>query len=284
LLKQEKDIVILDWNGGLVTCLNSPVSRSGSIRISQYQTYCDEQKRLGIAKSLIKAKIQNSLLVLTWIKSNRRSFRYNNVIEKYLQGIDYAKDIGAVRGIEGDVAQWYWDAVTSIIDDKFEFESRSGQRKPRNAIDPVNALLNYGYSVLESEVWKAVNKVGLDAYVGFLHENYNNKASLVYDLMEPFRWLVDITVVKIALRRLVKKKDFIETNEGNVRLRPNAVKLLLNELGKLLGTRVIYKNKKHQWSSIIEIKTRELMMYIDGRLDHLDFIEPNPNYNSRLHL
>jgi len=141
-LKQGKDIAILDWNGGLVTCLNSPVSRSGSIRISQYQTYCDEVKRLGIAKTLIKAKIQNSLFVLKWIKSNRRSFRYNHVIEKYLQGINYAKDIGAVRGIEGDVAHWYWDAITNVIDDKFEFESRSSQRKPKDAIDPVNALLN----------------------------------------------------------------------------------------------------------------------------------------------
>ena len=89
--------------------------------------------------------------------------------------------------------------------------------------------------------------------------------------MEPFRWLVDITVTKIALRRLIKKKNFSETNEGNIRLRPNAVKLLLTELGKLLGMRIIYKNKKHQWSSIIEIKTRELMMYIDGRLNDLDF-------------
>ena len=98
------------------------------------------------------------------------------MIEKYLQGIEYAKDIGAVRGIEGDVGQWYWDAVTNIVDDKFEFESRRGQRKPKDAIDPVNALLNYGYSVLESEVWKAVNTVGLDAYVGFVYENYNNNA------------------------------------------------------------------------------------------------------------
>ena len=59
--------------------------------------------------------------------------------------------------------------------------------------------------------------------------------------------------------------------------RPNAVKLLLNELGNILGTRVIYKNRKHQWSGMIEIKTRELMMHIDGRLDHIDFCEPRPN-------
>ena len=117
----------------------------------------------------------------------------------------------------------------------------------------------------------------MDAYGGFLHENYNNKASLVYDLMEPFRWLVDITVIKVALRRWIKKNDFIETNEGNIRLKPNAAKLLLTELGKLLGMKIIYKNRKHQWSTIIEMKARELMMHCDGRLTDLNFEEPKPN-------
>ena len=95
--------------------------------------------------------------------------------------------------------------------------------------------------------------------------------------MEPFRWLVDITIIKIALRILIKKKDFLETNEGNIRLRPNAVKLLLNELGKLFGMRVMYQNRKRQWSSIIEMKTRELMMHIEGKLNYLNFEERRPN-------
>ena len=77
--------------------------------------------------------------------------------------------------------------------------------------------------------------------------------------------------------RKISEKDFIETNEGNVRLKPDGVKLLLNELGKLLGMRIMYKNRKHTWSSMIEMKTRELMMYIDGRLDRLDFCACNPN-------
>ena len=83
-------------------------------------------------------------------------------------------------------------------------------------------------------------------------------------------------IVWVALRKILEK-DFLETKEGNIRLRPNAVKLLLNELGKLLGMRVTYKSKKHQWSTIIEMKTRELMMYTDGRLDYVDFSEPKPN-------
>ena len=77
--------------------------------------------------------------------------------------------------------------------------------------------------------------------------------------------------------RKISEKDFIETNEGNIRLRPNAVKLLLTELGKLFGMRVMYKNKKRQWSTIIAMQTRELMMYIDGKLDYVDFSEPKPN-------
>jgi len=50
----------------------------------------------------------------------------------------------------------------------------------------------------------------------------------------------------------MSKKNFIDTNHGNIRLRPNTVKLLLNDIGKLLGMRNMYKNKKHQWSVIIE--------------------------------
>ena len=52
---------------------------------------------------------------------------------------------------------------------------------------------------------------------------------------------------------------------------------MLNELEKLLGMRVVHKSKKRQWSSIIEIKTRELMMHIDGRLDRVNYDEPRPN-------
>ena len=55
------------------------------------------------------------------------------------------------------------------------------------------------------------------------------------------------------------------------------MKLPLNELGKLLGMKIMCKNRKHQRSSIIEMKTRELMMYIDGRLDCVDVSEPRPN-------
>lgn len=66
-----------------------------------------------------------------------------------------------------------------------------------NATDPVNAALNYGYGFLEGECRRAINAVGLEPSVGFLHDfsHYQTKQSLVYDLEEPFRWLVDLTVI-----------------------------------------------------------------------------------------
>ena len=67
-----------------------------------------------------------------------------------------------------------------------------------NASDPMNAALNYGYGFLEGECRKAINSVGLEPSVGFLHDfsDYQTKHSFVYDLQEPFRWLVDLTVIE----------------------------------------------------------------------------------------
>ncbi len=66
-------------------------------------------------------------------------------------------NVSDVRGIEGDAVQGYWDAITNIVDDKFGVKSRSNERKPKDVTDPVNALLNYGYSVAKNEEWKVVN-------------------------------------------------------------------------------------------------------------------------------
>jgi len=70
-----------------------------------------------------------------------------------------------------------------------------------NASDEVNALLNYGYAILESEIRKDINAVGLDPTIGFLHELAQTKTLLVYDIQELFRWLVDLSVLQILEKR-----------------------------------------------------------------------------------
>jgi len=94
----------------------------------------------------------------------------------------------------------------------------------------VNTMLNYGYSLLEAECLKAINSVGLDPHVGFLHEMTPNKNSLAYDLQELFRFLVDLAVINLIENNTMEKKDFVVTENYNLRLRSSGAKKIVNEL------------------------------------------------------
>jgi hypothetical protein len=95
------------------------------------------------------------------------------------------------------VARRYWEPYAKVIPECFDFQGRVTSSHQNNATDPVNASLNYAYGFLEGECPKAINTVGLESAVGFLHEfsDYQTKQSLVYDLHEPFRWLADLFVM-----------------------------------------------------------------------------------------
>ncbi|EQD65946.1 CRISPR-associated protein Cas1, partial [mine drainage metagenome] len=115
------------------------------------------------------------------------------------------------------------------------FVTRKGKGKSwaQSATDPVNALLNFGYSLLEGRVRHAVNSVGLMPEIGFLHETAASKLPLVYDLQEGFRWLVDLSVVEtVSGRQLDRKADFLMTENFHVRLRPRAIGLFSQRLSE----------------------------------------------------
>ena len=96
----------------------------------------------------------------------------------------------------------YLENLTRIFDQlhpEFNFTGRKNKSNSRNynASDEINALLNYGYAILESEIRKAINSVGLDYSVGFLHEVNQSRTPLVYDIQELFRWLIDVSVIQL---------------------------------------------------------------------------------------
>ncbi|MCP4627615.1 MAG: CRISPR-associated endonuclease Cas1, partial [bacterium] len=89
----------------------------------------------------------------------------------------------SIMGLEGSAGRAYFQCIAKILPEKYQFKKRS--RRP--AIDPFNAVLNYCYGILYSQVEKACILSGLDPYVGFLHADNYNKKSMVFDLIEPFR-------------------------------------------------------------------------------------------------
>jgi CRISPR-associated protein Cas1 len=145
-----------------------------------------------------------------------------------------------------------------------------------NASDPVNCLLNYGYAILESECRKALNSVGLEPTIGFLHEAQQAKYSLVYDLQEPFRFLVDTTVIESLECEHFNKKDFYRLDNYVLRLRPEAVKKLLAALQIKFNSIVQYRGKRYGWDTVMRLKCQELASYILTRRSELDFNNPRP--------
>ena len=259
IMKQKRDIVILDWNGRIITSMSPVLANRGQHKIAQYDVFNNPEKKSKIARWIIEQKIKGSISVLDWL-SEKKGFSCDKILYKLSQDISKSDNLTKTLRIEAGFSYHYWRALGSLFDKKWEFVSRNfgDSWSSQEADDPINAMFNYGYSILESECWKAVNTVGLEPYIGFIHKTYTNKAPLIYDLQEPFRWLIEIGVLKLILGNKIKKSDFINTDNGNVRLRPTATKMLLEGIAEQFSMETKHIGIKRQWGSMIMIKAREM--------------------------
>jgi CRISPR-associated protein Cas1 len=146
-------------------------SKQSLTRMAQYRAY-ENGQRVDIAKKIIDAKIKNSIAVLNWLAKRYKVIddskdQVVKDIRANWSQLSSATTVKQVMGIEGMVARVYWDTISKVIDDRLEFDGRVYGKtfRPMGAVDPVNALFNYGYSILESQCWKALNSNGLDPYV-----------------------------------------------------------------------------------------------------------------------
>lgn len=151
-------------------------------------------------------------------------------------------------GIEGMASRIYFEAISSVMPEKYRFEGRS--RNP--AKDEFNAMLNYGYGVLYSLVEKACIIAGLDPYIGFLHTDSYNKQSLVFDIIECFRFYVDEVVVFLFTKRMVKD-EFFEPLEQGIGLSKDGKAALIDALNKSFEEPVKYRGRN--------IKKRNTIQY-----------------------
>ena len=113
---------------------------------------------------------------------------------------EISKSIKQLMTYEGRIAEIYHENLTAIFNQlslEFNFTGRKNKSNSRNynASDEINALLNYGYAILESEIRKGINGIVLDYSVGFLHEINQSRTSLVYNVHELFRWLIDVSII-----------------------------------------------------------------------------------------
>jgi CRISP-associated protein Cas1 len=189
-------------------------------------------------------------------------------LEQAIAPIDTTSTIDSLRGLEGSGSAAYFGSFNALIRaEGFQFKTRV--RRPPT--DPVNALLSLGYALLRHDVQSAVNLVGFDPYLGYLHTERYGRPSLALDLMEEFRPLVVDAIVLSALnRRVLSPDDFVtEPLSG-------AVSLTLDGLRAFLR---LYEQKKQSkfkhpvlqtqctYQESFEIQARLMAKYLMSETD-----------------
>ena len=217
------------------------------LRAAQIQAADDPNRKFTIARALVQAKIERSLQVLDWLGERydiQREIRPTRLESSKLRR---ATTVADLRVVEGRVARRYWEAFGKVLPGHLDFQGRMTSSRQNNASDPVNAALNYGYGFLEGECRKAINSVGLEPSVGFLHDfsDYQTKQSLVYDLEEPFRWLVDISVLQAFKSRILDWSGFFFTaDDYRYRFTAQAKTRFIDLLRQQFNRGVNYKGKR----------------------------------------
>jgi CRISPR-associated protein Cas1 len=223
-------LVLLDGNGRFKARLEGPVSGNILLRQAQHRQALDVQFALGIAKSTIAGKLRNSRQIL--LRGAREAADDQDgkalsatadMLSNSLRNLPLAIDLDMLRGIEGDAAKNYFAVLPLLVKresrDKFTMDGRT-RRPPR---DRFNALLSFLYSMLMNDCRSALEAVGLDPQLGFLHTVRPGRASLALDLMEEFRSVfADRLALTLINRGQIGANDFAEREGGAVMLEGDA--------------------------------------------------------------
>ncbi len=144
----------------------------------------------------------------------------------------------SIMGIEGSISRQYWKAINCFIPEKCQFKGRS--RMP--AKDAFNAALNYMYGMTYNVVEQGIFATGLDPMVGFLHTENYNKTSLVFDLIEPFRPLVDELLIELFQKEALGKSCF-EQDRNGYKLGKTGKRIVIPAYNEYLKTRVSFNDE-----------------------------------------
>jgi CRISPR-associated protein Cas1 len=127
---------------------------------------------------------------------------------------------------------------------------------------------------MDSEVRRTVNSIGLDSSIGFLHEIKDTRVSLICDLQELYRWLVDLSVVQLLEEKKLRKRDFLVTENLHIRLREKTAKLLIEKIKLNFNNRAYYKGANFTYENILYDNVNILANFIIGKKSKLEFNIP----------
>lgn len=209
-----------------------PTTGNPLLRQAQHRAVEDRPHRMRIASAMVAGKIHNSRQVLLRSARDATGHRQTalrasaELLAQRLDLLGRAQDIDEVLGAEGIAARDYFAALPYLVSNR---QWQLTGRNKRPPTDPVNCLLSFLYGMLRVAVHGALEQVGLDPYIGFLHGIRPGKPALALDLMEEFRpLLVDRLAFTMLNRRELTDKDFEKLPNGAYQLTEDGRKTVLN--------------------------------------------------------
>ncbi len=269
-------IAYLTTTGRFIARLKGKTMGNVLLRKKQYRVSDNKDESLAISKNIISAKIYNEKWTLErYIRqyAHRIDSTHLKDTSKYLTElltkISKVDDLDELRGIEGIAQTYYFSCFDEMIlnqKDDFKFQKRT-RRPPLN---PVNAMLSYVYSILSNDVASALESVGLDAYVGFMHTDRPGRISLALDIVEEFRGpIADRFVLSLINMNQVKIDDFLFQENAAVLIKDDSKRTII-KLWQERKQRTIthpFLNEKIEWGLVPFSQAILLARYLRGDLD-----------------
>lgn len=285
LLEQKTEIVFLNIFGQFRGRMVPAESRNSLLRLDQFRAHEHPGRSFELARQFVAGKLHNQRTQL--LRSNRRLDKpvIASAAESLRGILDHVVSIqsdgtpppdpqrpqsgtawGSLQGFEGAGSAQYFGAFGDLLrsDTGLKFDTRT-RRPPR---DPVNALLSYGYTLLLHQCCAALQTVGLDTYIGFLHTSQYSKPALALDLMEEFRTpIVDSVVITLVNNRILGVDDFIE-ELGSYRLKDKPRRTFLEKFEERMHTEITHPvfEYKVTYRRCIELQARLLGKTLSGEI------------------
>lgn len=246
------------------------------LRRSQYEIASDGERSLEIARNFIAGKVFNGRWVIERglrdhaLRVDADTLRaVSSKMKDSLSSIEACRDLESLRGVEGEAAARYFSVFDQLIlRDKETFAFRGRVRRPPT--DPVNAMLSLFYAVLAADCSSALEGVGLDPYIGFMHVDRPGRASLALDLIEELRAvMVDRFVLTSINNRIVSASSFEFRESGEVRLTDKGRRALFDSWQSRKRETIVhpYLKEKISWGLLPHVQALLLARCVRGDLD-----------------
>lgn len=246
------------------------------LRRQQYRMADQEPEQIKIARNCIAGKIYNSRSVINRALRDHGQrideARFKAVSEQLKQSLELARSASSLeelRGYEGEAASRYFSVMDDLIlQQKADFYFRGRNKRP--PLDNVNAMLSFVYTLLAHDVAAALETVGLDSYVGFLHTDRPGRISLALDMMEELRAVfADRFVISLINKRMVNGNGFEKQENGAVMMKDDTRKEILRNWQERKQDKIKHPflEETIEWGLVPHVQAMLLARFIRGDLD-----------------